>query len=262
MIEWVKTLYQNQALVHFRKRSIVVIGILILLNTMLITSPYITSLYRVSGDEILSQLPSFDHDFFDFLNDTPNLTFTTRLISDESYTINEETYTFYILPSDDLATGRNQVRLYSDYLSISNNQGEIVVMGAYPEIGVHDFQELRLFFHCSIDVLANYLKNITLSFFLERASLQYLLIFVQNTSYLLIIAFLFQYVSTRKPRLFRYRESVSMVAQSMFGPALISALIGLFYPTVANLLFSVLVIARLLWLYQNIISKKLSFTDL
>lgn len=217
------------------------------------------SLYSINGNELAQSLPHLEEDFNSFLFEVPDLKFNPLLNYDKAITIKESVYTFLINENEDDEILANQVRMYKDYIAISNSSKEVIIMGSYPDLGIKTSQNLKDYLNDSKLGLSSYLKQVTLSLFKERVFLQYILVLVQNTTYLFVISYLFLFISSRKPRLFSYRESLMMVSQSMFGPALISAFLGMFYPMMATLTFTILVIGRLIWIYQDVLNKRILF---
>jgi len=267
MTRWIKTLYSNQSIIEYRRLHLAWVVLLLLLNNLLITLPYMVSVYSISSRDIIESLPDLETDLIGFLNKAPNCRLSDQLVCDENNTSTQMSrYTFVILPSKETILEAYQVRFEVKTLTITDDRGEAIISGIYPnlgEISLNEFKEAMLSYEeGSSAFLGNYLRSVTLSFFTERMLLQFLLILIQNSIYVFVLSFLFLFVSTQKPKPFNYQESLSMITQAMFAPALFTALLGFFIPGLASVGFTLLLIVRIIWLYQGILYKRLNFTQL
>lgn len=267
MTRWIKTLYSNQSIIDYRRLHLGWVVLLLLLNNLLITLPYMVSIYSISSRDIVESLPGLEDDLLDFLDLYPSCRLSDQLVCDESDQLSQgSVYEFVLLPSKSNELKPYQVRFEPSTFTLTDAKGEALISGLYPNLGdmsFKDFQHQLLNFEEGSSVfLGNYLRSVILSFFTERMFLQFLLILIQNSIYVLVLSFLFLFISTLKPRPFNYFESLSMITQAMFAPALFTALLGFYFPDLATVGFTLLLIVRIIWLYQGILGKRLHFGEM
>lgn len=266
MNRWIKTLYDNQSILDYRNLRFYITVPLFLLTVLFLCVPLYIGLYTVNAEGLLKDMSGFESGFIKYIENTDctiDGQFYCTGVSENSAKVIDG-YTFIYLPAESSqTTGNNIMAFTQDLVSISDNQGNLVIGGGYENFGKLSFKALSADFRSgnidSHEFVLNFMRSVSLSLFAEKMILQYVLLFIQNLTYLLVLAGLFLFVSIRKPRPFNYRQSLTMMVHLMFGPALLSAVLGIFNPALASVGFSAFLILRIVWLYQALLRKRVTF---
>lgn len=262
MLSWIKTLYSHQAIVNYRRLSFWKVILIVLLANLLVSMPFLMSAISQRSSEVLTQLPGFEEDFRVYLESNPNCTIGPNLNCEASQ-YEGDTYTIQTLPNSDLAELKNTVVLDAELFMIYDANEELIIYGYYPDLGLMTYSDFVSEIQQSSGAYLNdFLNAVLASLWVQRFMLQYLLLLVQNLIYLFVISGLFLFVSTLKPKPFNYKESLTMIAQLMFSPALLTAMFGMISLNLASFSFTTLLIIRIILLYQAIIYHKVKFINL
>jgi hypothetical protein len=145
---------------------------------------------------------------------------------------------------------------------MTNSEGLIIISGTYDFLIGTNVVDLKSGLENKLidskTLSDHFLRSIILSAFGTLALTRILVMMANTTMLVLTIAFFFRFISVKRPTVITYKQSIAIVVQSMFGPALLAALIGMVLPDQSLLLFLLLFVMRFMWLYQDIIHKKLS----
>ncbi len=270
MSKWIKILYSNKALVDFKNlkwRWSIPLYLLIILIT---ATPFSISLFNSKLSDFIQNPQAFSLDLERFIQETDcqinESAFLICLKDGKTMPSSVFVYTntsFEIYPQTGTLI-KNRVYLYRDRLEITNDKAQLIVIGTYDYLIGYDFKTIK----SGLDrheinpqqMSENFMRSIILSAFGSLAMTRYLALLANYTMFVLIIAFFFRYVSTKRPTVIKFKQSFAMVVQSMFGPALVSTFVGMFLPDQSMLLFLLLFVLRFMWLYQAIIHKKVSLS--
>lgn len=266
MTRWIQILYKNQSILDYRKINGFLSALLFLLVVFFLTIPFYIGLYTVDADVYLDQMTGFETSLVQLFDQADCTVDQTLTCTSGTGLIELDGYFAMILDTPSDAVSRENLMVWSkDTISINNDEGVTVIAGGYENFGKLEFsilaQNIR---NGSIDpheFAQNFIRSVNLSMFNEKMVIQYLLLFIQNGFYLLILSWLFLFVSTKRPRPFNYGESLSMMIQLMLGPALFCAVLGIFFPSFASITFTALMVLRIVWLYQQILRKRVRFDE-
>jgi hypothetical protein len=260
MLNWIKTLYSNQAIVNYRRLSFWRTVVLFLLVNLLVSTPFLISSIQQDSDLILESLPKLEEDMVAYFNAYPNCELPL-MTNCEGHTYQGKSYDFIAFPNEERAEFSNTIIFDFETLAIYDKDKQLVVYGFYPNVELTFSQLSQKIVNEPEDYLGEYLSLVNSSLWTQRYFLQYLLLLVQNLIYVVVIAWLFLFVSTIKPKPFKYLESLKMMTQLMFSPALITALFGMISLNLASFSFTTLLIIRIIVLYQSIIYRKVKFEN-
>ena len=258
---WIRSLYTHQAILSLRKQPLVLSLGLFFLVVFFLTLPYQIGRFASSGERLLNQVPGFEQDFKALLEGTNCRIDTTLQCDVQNQVYQLDTYQVALLyDAYESLERQNLLVLNADYMTITNDQGLVIVVGNYSNLGQVTFQQLNQqidsgetsLTHLSQDVL----RLIDLSQFFERFYLQYALVFLQNLIYILAIAFFLGFIQKRSQLPLSFQERVTMVILLMISPALLAVLVSFYVPEAALIFFSVMLMLRLYLIYQGLLHQK------
>jgi len=255
---FIRALYQNQAVLNLRKTPVLLSAMLFVLVVFLLTLPYQIGSFGVSGQDLLNQLPGFEEDFAQIM-ETYDCVIDRQLSCTQS-NINTKLKTYrlaLLYDAYEQLDTKQLIVLNADYMTVTNGEGQVIVVGNYSNIGILSFQDLQKDIEKeSIDFnqfTRDFLRLIDLSQFLERFYVQMSIVAIQNTIYVGVIAFFLGFIQRKKDVTFKFSERFTMVVMLMFSPALLSVLMSFYVPEGALIGFSVVLMARLYFLYQGLL---------
>jgi len=246
--------------------------LLYVLIIIIISSPFSVSLFATRVSDFLSDPTAFESDFTTLvktldcrIDEKANFSCFENGQALESTTLNLTKYKIvYGSDSADMLT-KDTIRLGPNLLEMTNAEGVVIISGTYDFLIGTNFLDLKSGLDNKIidskTMSDNFLRSIILSSFGSLALTRILVMMANTTMLVLTIAFFFRYISVKRPTVITYKQSIAIVVQSMFGPALLAALIGMFLPDQSLLLFLLLFVMRFMWLYQDIIHKKVAINQ-
>jgi hypothetical protein len=269
MSKWITTLYSNSALLHYKHLKWRWSILLYILIIIIISAPFSVSLFATRVSDFLDDPTVFESDFTTLvktldcrIDEKANLACFENGLPMGLTTLNFTKYTIvYGSDSTDILA-KNTIRLGQTLLEMTNSEGLIIISGTYDFLIGTNFVDLKSGLENKLidskTLSDNFLRSIILSAFGTLALTRILVMMANTTMLVLTIAFFFRFISVKRPTVITYKQSIAIVVQSMFGPALLAALIGMVLPDQSLLLFLLLFVMRFMWLYQDIIHKKVS----
>ena len=262
--EHIKLLWDNQTLIKAVKLNLIFVLILLLINVSLISIP---NYYGVlNGIRSIEYLEDIDETFKLFYEQE------IPCQVDQSYTFNcEETI--------DGVYGSYQV-LYQDEISTANITESTIIFGSnnmfivyidqedmvyelagdYRLLEAFDFTEIKAQTHTFETQDAHYenvtdifLSNIYFSSVGERVFLIFSTQFAQISLYVVFISIMFMILNYRsKTPKISYLAAVKITILAMLGPALLSAIVGVFLNIWGSILFTLLYAIRMMFIYYAV----------
>jgi len=269
MSNWIKILYTNSALVAFKNLKWKWSVLLYVLIVFMISAPFSVSLFSTGVKDYVADPVAFETDFTKAIK-------ALDCSIDENATLNcldngqplaptileYTTYKVVYAPGSEVVASGYTIVLGSKLMEVTDSKGTIIIEGTYDYLIGTSFKDLKSGLEAkTIDAKTmadNFLRSVVLSTFGSLALTRTLVILINTSLFVMMISFFFRYVSVKRPTVITLKQSFAIVVQSMFGPALLAAFIGMFLPEQAMLLFLLLFVVRFMWLYQDIIHKKIS----
>jgi hypothetical protein len=264
MSKWITGIYSNTALVSFKNLKLRWAILLYVLIIFMISAPFSVSLFTSRVTDYLKDPAAFESDFTKLVKSVDcQIDDKVELSCVESGMILDyPNYTIALLPASDYVPQAMTIVLGKTQMDITDETGTIVVSGTYDFLIGTRFTDLKAgILNKTIDATMmadNVLRSIVLSSFGSLALVRTVVMMVSTSMFVLVIAFFFRYISVKRPTVITYKQSFAIIVQSMFGPALLSAFVGMFLPEQSLLLFLLLFVIRFMWLYQDILHKKIS----
>lgn len=267
MVQWIKILYENKALIKYKNLKMRFIIPLFLLIVLFVSIPNFIGLYTSKAKDILSNYDEFAVDFITLIK-TVDCSIEEKLTcvgyeGTDNDPIILSKYTVWINPSDEILN-KNTISIYADSIMIVP-EDKVYIVGDYGLLSGYNFKLIRKELNAdnikASDVASTFVKSVYLSQFNTNVILIYMGLLFNLGIYTAVIAFLFRYVSTKIPRPLNFKRSLAVIVQAMFMPALLAAIFGFFIPDQSFLLFLLLIVFRIVWLYQGIIHKKILLED-
>ncbi|MEI7667400.1 MAG: hypothetical protein WCI62_00200 [Erysipelotrichaceae bacterium] len=267
MVQWIRILYDNKALIKYKNLKMRFIIPLFLLIVLFVSIPNFIGLYTSKAKDVLSNYNEFSSDFITLIK-TVDCTITDKLTSvgyegNGNNAIILSKYKVWINPNERIID-KNTISLYKDYVMIVGDDKNYI-LGDYALLGGYNFTLIRQQLNNgnikAADVASTFVKSVYLSQFNTNIILIYMGLLFNLGIYTAVIPFLFRYVSTKIPRPLNFKRSLAVIVQSMFMPAMLSAIFGFIIPNQAFLIFLMLIVFRIVWLYQGIIHKKIHLDD-
>jgi hypothetical protein len=267
MVQWIRILYENKALIKYKNLRMRFIIPLFLLIILFVSIPNFIGLYTSKAKDTISNYDEFAIDFITLIK-TIDCTVTDQLTcvgyeGSGNDAIILSKYSVWINPSERIMD-KNTISLYKDYVMIVGDDKNYI-LGDYTILNGYNFSLIRQQLSAgnikAADVASTFVKSVYLSQFNTNVILIYMGLLFNLGIYTAVIAFLFRYVSTKIPRPLNFKRSLAVIVQSMFMPAMLSALFGFIIPNQSFLIFLMLIVFRIVWLYQGIIHKKIPLED-
>lgn len=264
MKTWLSTFYSNQAILdHKRLQWRWSIPLYILLMLVL-SAPSSISLYRFDVTKAIPVFNAFARDYALFVSEAECTIESTLSCTADQTTYAYETYTFKINSTDD---PRDPLTVYlsEELVEITDAEGAVIAGGGYLYLEGYSFAMQKAALNAGqitkFELSEAFLRAVLLSSFGAYAVVRFLALLANFTFFVLAIAYVFRFVSVKKPRPVNFKQGFAVVVQLMVVPTLISAFAGLFIPDQTLLLFLSLFLLRFVWMYQQIITKAISLVE-
>jgi hypothetical protein len=264
MKSWLRTFYSNQAILDHKGLKWRWSIPLYLLLMLVLSAPSSISLYRFDVKTAVPLFNAFARDFANLVSEA-DCTIETNLICSGNRTVYAyETYTFIIGPS---VEPRDPLTVYlsEEVVEITDGEGTLIAGGTYLYLEGYSFAMQKAALNSGQitkpDLSEAFLRAVILSSFGAYAVVRFLALLANFTFFVLAIAYVFRFVSVKKPRPINFKQGFAVVVQLMTIPVLLSALAGLVIPDQTLLLFLSLFLLRFVWMYQQIITKRVSLLE-
>ena len=261
MKTWLKTFYSNQAILDHKDLKWRWTLPLYLLLMLVLSAPSAISLYRYDVRTAVPLFNAFARDYALLVGEA-ECAIETRLDCSGSTTrYAYETYTFVI---GEPAGQREPFTVYlgKDVVEITDESATTIAGGTYLYLEGYAFSTQNDALNrgqiTKPDLSEAFLRAVILSSFGAYSVVRFLALLANFSFFVLAIAYVFRFVSLKKPRQVNFKQGYAIVVQLMVVPALLSALAGLWIPDQTILLFLSLFLLRFVWMYQQIISKTVS----
>jgi hypothetical protein len=264
MKNWLSTFYSNQAIIDHKRLKWRYSIPLYLLLMLVLSAPSSISLYRFDVKTAIPLFNAFARDYASFVSEVDCTIDPVLVCEPAEGTYVYETYTFKIGESD---TPRQPltVVLGDEIVEITDAEGALIAGGTYLYLEGYAFETQAAALNSGQitkpDLSEAFLRAVILSSFSAYAVVRFLALLANFTFFVLAIAYVFRFVSLKKPRPFNFKQGFAVVIQLMTVPTLISAFAGLFIPDQTILLFLTLFLLRFVWMYQQIITKAISLVE-
>lgn len=243
MTNFIEILYSKKAILKFRGINLLWLVPVFFINVMLLSSPLFGARAATTGETVAASLPGIEEAFSELydLNETCAImdiecmsAYNHMLFAGYEFTIEEPETDQYIYIKDVIAI-KNDVAITGDAYFLEGYTWEL------PSDVTADAYTYSILYAVISSTLVN-------DFFLIFAGqvLQLLLYFLAISALLLVANY------KRKKPVIRYTEAVNITILSMLGPALVSAVIGLFFSQFATLVFMTMYSIRMMNVYFGI----------
>lgn len=259
----IKTLYSNQAIIDNRKLKWPMTLLMFLISVMLIATPFALGRFLETPTDILNQFEGVTQPMMKLFNEYNCTVTNNKLVCDEPYTRFEEggyVVEFMAKEYQNIAPlGPKYVFVMEESISFGYNGNEL--QGNYSFLESVNFDKLlEMKTEESIDdetLVAHFLQNISQSNIATKVPMIYMTMLMMYVMYTLMIATIFLLINGKRlEQPFKYKEVVTMVVLSMFTPALICAVWGLFSPEIASALCPLFIMIRLMMVYNRMLRVK------
>lgn len=264
MKTWLTTFYSNQAILDHKNlkwRWSIPLYILLML---VLSAPSSISLYRFNVTTAIPVFNAFARDYALFVSDAECTIETTLSCTGTQTTFVYETYAFKIKVTEEPREPMT-VYLNEELVEITDSDGTVIAGGGYLYLEGYSFAVQKTALNAGQitkpELSEAFLRAVLLSSFGAYAVVRFLALLANFTFFVLAIAYVFRFVSVKKPRRINFKQGFAVVVQLMVVPTLISAFAGLFIPDQTLLLFLSLFLLRFVWMYQQIITKAISLVE-
>lgn len=260
----IKMLWDNKQLIQARHLGYILTFLLLIVNVSMISIPNFFGL--LNGLREIDNMAGIEVAFREMYDDELPCSVSETFTMECEGTI-EGTYGNYqVVYQEEVNTDNiNQPTIFFGYRSftmiyITENSKAFIVAGDYrllsgfsfAEINTidHEFDSLQEYQDRVTDVFISAIYNSTIG---EKVFLIFSSQFAQVIIYIVIISFMFMIVNFRsKIRKITFSASLKIIIASMTGPALLTAIIGIFLRGWASVLFTILFAIRIMFVYYEI----------
>lgn len=259
----VKTLYSNQAIIDNRKVKWPIILLMFLISVMLIATPFALGRFLETPTDILNQFEGVTQPMMKLLTDFDCSVSDNKLTCDQPYTRFEEAgYVVEVLAKEYQTIeplGPKYIFVMEESIRFGYNDNEL--QGNYSFLESVSFDQLlEMKNEESIDnetLVAHFMQNISQSNIATKVPMIYMTMLIMYLMYTLMISAIFMLINGKQlEQPFKYKEVVAMVVLSMFTPALLCAIWGLFSPEIASALCPLFIMIRLMLVYNKMMKMK------
>jgi hypothetical protein len=260
----IKMLWDNKQLIEARKLGFILTFLLLIVNVSMISIPNFFGL--LNGLRDIDQLVGIETTFRAMYDDalpcSVSETFTMECVGNVDGTYGN----YRIVYQEEIVTENiNEPTIFFGYrnftmIYINENNKAFIVAGDYRLLSGFSFAEVNSANH-EFDTLEDYQDRVTDVFISgiynstigEKVFLIFSSQFAQIVIYIVIISFMFMILNFRsKIRKITFPASLKIVIVSMTGPALITAILGIFFRGWASVLFTILFAIRVMFVYYEI----------
>lgn len=260
----IKMLWDNKQLIEARKLGFILTFLLLIVNVSMISIPNFFGLLNGLRDidNLVGIETTFRAMYDDALPCTVSETFTMECQGNVDGTYGN----YKILYQEEIVTENiNEPTIFFGYrnftmIYINESNKAYIVAGDYRLLSGFSFAEVNQMEH-EFDTLEDYQDRVTDVFISgiynstigEKVFLIFSSQFAQIVIYIVIISFMFMILNFRsKIRKITFPASLKIVIVSMTGPALLTAIIGIFLRGWASVLFTILFAIRVMFIYYEI----------
>ena len=259
-----RTFYSNQAIIDQKNIKWRWSIPLYLLLMLIMSAPSSISLYRFDVKTAIPLYNAFARDYANLISEANCSIDPSLECSGNQSVFKYETYTF-VIGGSEVTLKPLTVYLDREVAQITDAKGEMIAGGTYAYLEGYTFGTQKNALNqgriTKSELAEAFLRAIILSSFGAYAVIRFLALLANFTFFVLATAYVFRFVSTKKPRPINFKQGYAIVVQMMTVPALLSALAGLLIPDQAILLFLSLFLLRFVWMYQQILSKTVSLVE-
>ena len=247
-------LYSNEAIVKQREKPWWMIVLIYLLSAMLISSPFVAEGYRLNSTVLAEKFEPLSPLFEQVLAEDCKIENNALSCSfDEVKTYKDGDYTIYLNESDEASLeGLNNYIMMSKSYAFGLVDGQSVV-GTYNLANIGSLSNLKTNELSSKMILGDFLENVHKGALPIRVPMIYALNALQYLVYILVVAMVLRFVNGKQFALnLTFKQALAIAVMTMLSPALITAIIGLFNPSVATLVYPVAYMGRIVMVYWQI----------
>lgn len=258
-----KTLYSNIAVLKYSKIKIFYIVILFFINVSIVTAPFFIG--KVNSIEYINYFKGIENSLISLYEDEIDCHINTNNLMICSDSINESYGNYkvlYIEDGDDYIIDESIIVFTSStvYIHYVNESDEVFSMsGNYSKLQGLDFSKIKTNISDGyskdeyyIEMNDYILTGIYFSTLTEQISIIYLSQIMQIAVYITVITLLFLLINIKQDKYkIKLSRIISIIVLSMTGPALLIAIIGLFSPGIASILFYLIYSIRIMFIYYS-----------
>lgn len=243
MINFGKIIYSNKKILEHKHVSMVLILLLFIINISLVTSPLFVARAQIEPETVIERFDGLEEAFEEIYAADQDCLITANMTCD--------------LPSEAngyevVLTGEPTTEKYIWFAE------EMVIKEEYIISGTYDFLQ-----GISLNPDDEYENTKAIIYSMSASTLGrdyyflYVGQFIQNILYLIAISLLIMVANYKQvKRRVKYPEAIKITVMGMLGPAIASALIGLFLPQFSTLIFMTIYSLRMMYIYFQILRPK------
>lgn len=260
----IKMLWDNKQLIEVRKLGYILTFFLLFVNVSMISIPNFFGL--LNGLRDIDQMEGLETAFRAIYDDELPCMITENFTMDCEAGVGGLYGQYQVIYQEEVNTDNvNQPTIFFGYrnftmIYINENNKAFIVAGDYRLLSGFSFAEVNSMEH-DFDTIEDYQDRVTDVFISgiynstigEKIFLIFSSQFAQIVIYIVIISFMFLILNFRsKIRKISFPASLKIIIASMTGPALITAILGIFFRGWASLLFTILFAIRIMFVYYEI----------
>lgn len=262
LFTFIKMFYDNKTLLRAWKAGVLLTALVLFINVSLVSAPNYVG--YMNGVDSINQLHGVDEAFEGMYEDRLDCKVEDTKMQceglDQARTYGD--YTVRFTDSYDLqAEDESSIILTPDQAAIVyHDDGRTVVEGDYSLLSDFDFSTVKSDAEDAESVEGFYedntnffLKNLYYSELEETVGMVYTVQFGQTLMYVIFVSLMIMTVNFKASiKKITYNASLRITIFAMTGPALLSAVLGLWISSWAYMLFTVLYLARIIVLFYQI----------
>ncbi|MGL5540794.1 MAG: hypothetical protein ACRDBX_04060 [Erysipelotrichaceae bacterium] len=249
-----QALYQNKAVLMFGKMHFIIGLIMFFVVTSIVSVPFYLGRFQVNEQEKLQRFPGVEAALGElFANEACG--FENARFVCETKKVVYQGYTFDLMGDVDQPFAPNTIVFGKDGIVMQGQSEADQIVGSYQNFGSTRFAYLSELVQKEgvNEIVALFVRNVLHSNLGSDLIMVYMVNLLQNMTYLFLASLMFKFTGIRKKKGLSIFESINIAIVAMVGPALLSALVGLYNTGIGSMMYPVLYMARATFLYMRLI---------
>lgn len=254
-----KTLYSNDEIIKQRRTHWFFVLIIFFVSVMMIATPFVSARLIETPEQLGENFPDVKEGLIQVFNDYDCSVENKTLSCTQPYsTFEKDGVKFFVNVKEgqSLDVGHNYVMFSDKQIVFYNPNADI--SGDYSLLdgtSFDDLLQLQQDENLSDETLVNhFIQNVSQSTLQTQIPMIYTSVFIQYIIYVLLISVIFLAINAnRLKNRISFREMLTMMVISMFSPALLSAIVGLFNPLIGTAMFPLVYMARVIFVYFKLL---------
>ncbi len=254
MRNWINILFKNDAIFNKLKAPFLILILVFFVNVMLVSAPMFNARVTVQVDELIERFPGLVDAFDELYALNLPCEFEDTIVCSEE--IPPTTVGDYELVINGTSEEANYIEFSEEWIRIAHTEDEsdqLIITGTYTFLDgleLNNVSESKSYEMTETIVYGIITSGISSDFYLIFAGQ-----FIQNLIYALAIGGMLLASNYRRTEgKIKYSGTLRITVFAMTGPALLTAIIGMFFLPIASVMFMTIYSLRMMFIYFKLMN--------